>query len=109
MINMEKLVEDARLARLEAEVTQYHSLVARRHGNVWRAEMLEMDAKFAAEEAAVLLGKILLIAMRVEEIAEFERTSGAPFDARDMDVPRKRVVTRLFRCAGNDNNVSQEN
>jgi hypothetical protein len=93
MINMDKLVEDARLCHLESKVTFYHGSVARRRGNTWRVEMLEMDAKFAADEAAVLFGKIMLITIRTMEIREFERSTGREFDARNMDVPPFSIAT----------------
>jgi hypothetical protein len=108
MINLDKLIEKARLTKLEAEVDAYRAVIKRREGNTWLADMLEMDSKFAAEETAVLLGKILLIALRTVEIAEFERSTGVQFDSLDMDVPHKKHVATWINRHG-DVTFSQEN
>jgi hypothetical protein len=86
MINLDMLVQEAGAAKLEAEICLLRAGVARRKGNTWLADMLEMDAKFAAEEAAVLLGKIMIVGFRKDEIAQVERDTGVEFDARHMDV-----------------------
>ncbi len=92
MINFDTLQALAHLTRHDSRISFARSQAARESGDLWLAEMMEMDSKTASEDAAKLDHKLILILNHLEQIADLEQIERVHFDALNMDVPTDRLV-----------------
>lgn len=80
MLNLDRLKKSASLARREHDRALDDSRAERERGNLFRADMLEMDAHYALETAQAEEARLAEISRNASLIADFEREANVDFD-----------------------------
>lgn len=88
MVNTDRLQGAYQQALRELAESEKAALSASRDpAQPFRAEMADIDARFATEQVNVLAGKIQRLRERAPEIDAFEQATGVEWDAWHWELP----------------------